>query len=70
MTEKSRLDVVDRERLAQKRVAHQVDLSDRQIIGGAPVSIYPSQLIARKRLRTVVAAGLSIHGCIHGFVPG
>jgi hypothetical protein len=37
--EETRLDMLLFERLAQQRIVEQVNLTDRQIIGGAPVSI-------------------------------
>jgi hypothetical protein len=39
MSEKSRLDVLDLERLAKKRIVHQVYLSDGQIVRSTPVSV-------------------------------
>ena len=39
MPEKARLDVLLLERLTQQGVVEQVDLTDRQIVGGAPVSV-------------------------------
>ena len=39
MTEQTRLDVGARERLLQQRVVIEVDLSDRQIVCGAPVGV-------------------------------
>ena len=37
--EQSRFDVLGRQRFAQQRVVQQVDLADRQVVGGAPVGI-------------------------------
>ena len=37
--EQPRLDVLDLQRLAQQRIVEQVDLSDRQVVGGAPVGV-------------------------------
>ncbi len=39
------LDVSERQRLAQQRVVVQVDLSDRQIVGSAPVGIHQAQFV-------------------------
>ena len=38
MPEKARLDVLLLERLAQEGIVEQVNLTDRQIVGGAPVA--------------------------------
>ena len=37
--EQARLDVLERERLLQQRIVVEVDLSDRQVVGGAPVRV-------------------------------
>ena len=39
MPEEARLDVLLLERLTQQGIVEQIDLTDRQIIGGAPVSV-------------------------------
>jgi len=39
MAEQAGLDVFAPERLPQQRVVEQVDLSDRQVVGGAPVGV-------------------------------
>jgi hypothetical protein len=44
MAEQPRLDVFALERFFQERIVEQVDLTDRQIIGRAPISIHLSQL--------------------------
>ncbi len=39
VTQQARLDVLGPQRLAQQRVAHQVDLAHREIVGGPPVGV-------------------------------
>ena len=39
MTEQARLDVRWAQRLAKQRVVHQIDLADRKVIGGTPISV-------------------------------
>jgi len=47
MTEKPRLDIGDRERTAQQRVVHQINLPDGQEVRGAPIRVDPRQLRLR-----------------------
>jgi hypothetical protein len=42
VSEQARLDVRGRERLAQQEIILQVDLADRQKVGGAPVGVEQS----------------------------
>ncbi|MCY1171844.1 hypothetical protein D9M73_119680 [compost metagenome] len=49
MAEQPRLDVGQRERAIEQRVGAQVNLPDRQIIGGAPIAVHPPQQIGRER---------------------
>ena len=37
--EQARLDVLERQRLAQQRIVEQVDLADREIVGRAPPGV-------------------------------
>ena len=39
MSEQPRLDMLGPQRLAQQRIVEQINLADRQIVGGAPVTI-------------------------------
>ena len=39
VAEQARLDVLDRKRLRQQRIVEQINLSHRQIVGGAPVGV-------------------------------
>jgi hypothetical protein len=45
------LDVLEPERLPQQRVVQQVDLTDRQVIGGAPVGVDPAEQVRRDGAR-------------------
>jgi hypothetical protein len=45
MAEQPRLDVLDRQRLAQERVVEEVDLADRQVVGRAPVGVDERELV-------------------------
>src|SRR3954471_6676634 len=45
MAEQPRLDVVGLERLGQQRIVQQVDLADREIIGGAPVAVEQIEIV-------------------------
>ena len=47
--EQARLDVLRQQRLAQQRVVEQVDLADRQVVGGAPVGVDQGELVAIRR---------------------
>ncbi len=47
--QQARLDVLDLERLGQQRIVVEINLSDRQIVRGAPVCIDPAELIGRER---------------------
>ncbi len=39
VAEQTRLDVLGPQRLAQQRVVEEIDLADREVIGGPPVAI-------------------------------
>jgi hypothetical protein len=47
--EQPRLDVLERQRLAQQRVVQQVDLPDGQVVRRAPPRVEALQLLAGKR---------------------
>jgi hypothetical protein len=49
VAEEPRLDVLRLERLAQERVGHEVDLPDRQVVGGAPVGVDRPEAIGSER---------------------
>ena len=50
VTEQSGLHVFKFQRFPQQRICIQIDLSDREVIGGAPIGIHFTQLFWRKRL--------------------
>ncbi len=58
VAEQPGLDVVDGQRLAQQRVVAQVDLADRDVVGGAPVRVDQPQLVGAER-----AAHLALSWC-------
>jgi hypothetical protein len=49
VAEQSRLDMCRTERFAQERVVKQIDLADREIVGGAPIRIHPREQVRRHR---------------------
>jgi hypothetical protein len=49
VSEEARLDVVGDERPFQQRVVEQVDLPDRQVVGGPPVRVDQFELVTVKR---------------------
>ena len=49
VAEQPRLDVLPLERLLQQRVVEQVDLPDRQVVGGPPVGVELAELVRRER---------------------
>ncbi|MNW11177.1 hypothetical protein D3C71_2085650 [compost metagenome] len=51
MPEQPRLDVLGPQRLAQKRIVEQVDLPDRQIIGGPPIAVNEGKFAGVECLR-------------------
>src|SRR5689334_4620950 len=50
MPEQARLDVILGERLLQQRIVVEIDLPDRQIVGGGPVGVNEGKLPVRKGL--------------------
>ena len=48
MPQQARLYVLDAQRLAQQWIGEQVDLPDRQVVGGAPVGVQRAQLLRRE----------------------
>ena len=50
VAEQARLDVLGQERLPEQRVVEQVDLADREVVGGAPVGVDQPELIRRERV--------------------
>ena len=46
------LDVLGRERLAQERVVHQVDLPDGQVVRGAPPGVEPAEVVGGRGARS------------------
>ena len=61
--EQPRFDVLGAQRLAQERVVEQVDLPDREIVGGAPPGVDARELTSIERCRAV---GGSVHA---GLLP-
>ena len=53
VAEQPRLDVLERERLAQQRVVEQVDLPDGEVVRGAPEGVEARELLGRQRARGV-----------------
>jgi hypothetical protein len=51
MTQESRLDVVFSERLLEQRIVVEIDLADREVIGGSPVRIHQCPLGLGQRFR-------------------
>src|ERR1700730_14758362 len=49
MAEQPRLEVGAFERALEQRVVEQVDLSDRQIVGGSPPSVHQTEVFVRGR---------------------
>jgi hypothetical protein len=45
MPQQPRLDVLERQRLAQQRIREQVDLPDREVVRGAPVGVQALPLV-------------------------
>src|SRR6267378_1071950 len=50
MAEKPRLDMVLCQRLLEQRVVEEIDLSDRQVVGGPPIRIHQSSFLVRQRI--------------------
>ena len=51
MAEQPRLDVAPLERCFEQRIVLEIDLADRQVIGGAPIGIHLLEQFGRKRVR-------------------
>src|ERR1700737_5500552 len=49
MCEQTRLEICAFERPLEKRIVEQVDLSDRQIVGGSPPSVHQTKVFVRGR---------------------
>ena len=62
MTEQARLDMRHGERLAKQRVIEQIDLTDRQLIGGAPPSLHDVDLVRRQRFGLRLIDGVNVQG--------
>ena len=45
VAEQPRLDVLQRERLLQQRIVEEIDLPDRQVVGGAPPGVDAGKLL-------------------------
>ena len=51
MAKQARLDVLGAQRLAQQRIVHQINLSDGQVVGSAPVGVDELELMGRELRR-------------------
>ncbi len=49
MTQQARLDLLGLQRLTQQRVLLQIDLADREVVGGIPVTLHPLDELVRQR---------------------
>ena len=49
VAEQPRLDVLPLQRLLQERVVEQIDLPDREVVGGPPVGVELAELVRRER---------------------
>ena len=70
VAEQARLDVLERQRLAQQRVVQEVDLPDRQVVGGAPVGVdqIEFRMIHVWVMSIAVEAGMRRLGALLAFV--
>ena len=57
VAEQPRLDVLGAQRLAEQRVVEQVDLADRQVVGGPPVGVDQPQLVGVEGRRAAIRGG-------------
>ena len=62
VAQKPRFDVLEPQRLFQKRIVEQIDLADREIVGGPPVGVHFSQQVGRKRLVHDMVSWLGVLG--------
>ena len=78
VAEQPRLDVLALERLFQERVVEQVDLPDREVVGGPPVGVDLAEFVGCERcgfsLRIARTCGrpvgcLRLQCCIHRLTP-
>jgi hypothetical protein len=53
MAQEPRLDVLLGQRLLEQRVVVEIDLADRQVVGGAPVRVDQRPFLVRQRVRHV-----------------
>ena len=60
VSKQPRLDVIHLERFAEQRIIEQINLSNREVIGGAPPSVDQADLIAGEWL--ACRLGLRVHG--------
>jgi hypothetical protein len=51
VAEEARLEVFQEERFAEKRIREQIDLTDGEIVGGAPVCVNLAQFFCGEGLR-------------------
>src|SRR5262249_31180525 len=68
VAEQPRLDVLPLERHLEQRVVEEVDLADRQVVGGPPVGVHLPQLVGAQRpgrrgLGAVVGLLFHVGGC-------
>jgi hypothetical protein len=62
MAEQTRLDVLELQGNFEQRVILQIDLADREVVGGAPIGVHFRQQVGREHAR---GCG-SFHGLVHG----
>src|SRR5882757_2207026 len=62
MSEQSRFHMFKFKRLFEQRIVHQINLTDRQIIGGAPVSIHLVEFDGGQRLFRTSLGGITSSG--------
>ena len=51
VAEQARLDVVEGQRAIEERIVFEVDLADREVVGGAPVGVHGLELVGGERGR-------------------
>ncbi len=73
VAEQARLHVVERERALEQRIVFEIDLSDGEVVGGAPVGVHFCQLIGAQgalgSLFRLDSSTVASHGVPVGSVP-
>ena len=65
MSQQARFDMLERERLLEQWIVEQIDLSDGEIVGGAPVGVHPGHFILGKWFFVKECGLVSRSGCCH-----